>query len=152
MKQQTIRVGFHKITMKTRVKTHLGNFNGYGIRITDNLGNDENYHIMKLEEREAKDQAFVRFVMAHGISDEMDKGWGMYTTIGNFKVAAMLTACAKKANTGKDLIDLIMEGIEKLGEQPGTAEIEDTVVRDKITAWAHKECRKQKFAPFTGRF
>ena len=58
MKQRTFTVDGQKITIKTRPKTHLGNFYGFGVNI-----NGEQFNILNvLTREEAEDKAYAKWV------------------------------------------------------------------------------------------
>jgi len=61
-KQRTFHVEGEKITIRSRPKTHLGNFVGYGVDI-----NGEHFNIFnELYREKAEDKAFVRWVQSRG--------------------------------------------------------------------------------------
>jgi hypothetical protein len=60
LKQRTFHVDGQKIVIKSRVKTHLGNFQGWGVNI-----NGQQFDSFLLESREdAEDRAFAKWVAA----------------------------------------------------------------------------------------
>jgi hypothetical protein len=64
-KQRTFYVGDEKITIKTRQKTHLGNFYGWSVNI-----NGSQFNILNvLHKQEAEDRAFAKWLDAKEVDD-----------------------------------------------------------------------------------
>ena len=62
MRQRTVNVDGHKITLRARLRTSAGNPIGHYVRVVDNQGRDVQYHVNTLDWQAAMDSAYTRFV------------------------------------------------------------------------------------------